>query len=183
MKPLSLLIMAVVAIALFSAFALAGKRSLQPKAVVSHTNGRTPCTVLFIYDGDTLACDINQNGRLDAPSDKIRMIGIDAPEMSYSRKNHSGQDQPFAKAAKNFLVGYQHKTVYLRFDIKRSDRYERTLAYIYPSATSKVSLNETLLAQGLAKVLFLPPNTVQEGPFIATALSARRARRGLWNLP
>jgi micrococcal nuclease len=139
------------------------------------------CKVLTINDGDTLGCDLNQNGHLEAPQERVRLIGIDAPEMSYSRKNKTGQNQPYALEATNYLKeNTLYKTVYLEQDDVLVDKYGRQLAYIYPSATAKRSFNETLLALGYAVTLFIPPNTRYQSSFEHTFAQAQAQHLGLW---
>jgi micrococcal nuclease len=123
------------------------------------------CRVLVIYDGDTLGCDVNGNGRVDGKAEQVRLIGIDAPEMHYSRKNHTGRDQPGAVAAKQFLTQQVlNKPVRLVQDKRPRDKYGRMLAYVYAS-NATVSVNETLLRKGLAGLLFIPPNMALQPRF------------------
>jgi endonuclease YncB( thermonuclease family) len=67
-------------------------------------NRRMACHVLTVYDGDTLGCDLNGNGRIERPQEEVRLLGIDTPEMHYSRKNPTygsanPTDEPYAKEA------------------------------------------------------------------------------------
>ncbi len=147
---------------------------------------REACKVLTVYDGDTLGCDRNGNGKMDRPRETVRLLGIDTPEMRYSRKNKTHndakpQDEPFAKEGSRWLEEHAlRKTVYLEFDQKRRDRFERTLAYVYAGENDTESLNAQLLSTGYAKVLFIGKNRRHEKEFLKIEDEARAQKRGLW---
>ena len=147
---------------------------------------REPCRVVTVYDGDTLGCDLNADGRIQRPGEIIRLLGVDTPEMHYSRKNKSHGtdkpvDEPFAKEASEWLTTKtQGKTVYLVFDWRRNDRYGRTLAHVYSSATDETPINQDLLRTGYATTLFLGGNRLYEAEYHQAEADARRAKRGLW---
>lgn len=147
---------------------------------------RMICNVLTVYDGDTLGCDLNRDGQIQKPQEQVRLLGVDSPEMRYSRKNPTygsshPQDEPFAKEASKWLTqSAQGKTVYLEFDERRSDKYERTLAYVFADAKSQQSLNAQLLTQGYATLLFLGKNRRYESKFQAAERQARLEKKGLW---
>ena len=150
-----------------------------PKA----TGERTACRVLRVTDGDTIECDLNDNGRLDKPIEEIRFLGIDTPEMHYSKKNrfHGAQDEPFAKEASGWttkqLTG---KSVTLEWDQQRHDPYGRSLAHVFETARASVSINEQLLKQGYATVLFIQPNGLHRDRYLQAEHTARTHGLGLW---
>lgn len=147
---------------------------------------RLACRVLRVYDGDTLACDINGNGHVEKPEEEIRLLGIDSPEMHYSRKNPTygsdhPQDEPFAAASSQWLTEQADgKVLFLEFDKREYDRYGRHLAYVYLSSHSAHSLNEDALQGGYATTLFLGKNRRYQQPFEKAENGARQANRGLW---
>ncbi len=149
---------------------------------------RVRCRVLKVYDGDTLGCDLNQNGRVDQPDEDIRLLGIDSPEMHYSRKNPTfgtlhPQDEPFAAESSRWLTEQvDGKTVFLEFDIREYDRYGRHLAYVFTTPSTNRSLNEESLTGGYAKTLFLGKNRHCQERFEASETKARQNNRGLWRL-
>jgi micrococcal nuclease len=120
--------------------------------------------VLAVLDGDTLGCDVDGNGRLNGKGERIRLLGIDAPETRHSPKNKTGQDEPGAQAAKQQLTQWAlHQHVLLTFDKQHRDRYQRRLAYVYrlhpdTGTVETQSLNEKMIRQGLVRLLFIPPN-------------------------
>lgn len=149
---------------------------------------RTPCKVLTVYDGDTLGCDLNRNGRVDKPGEEIRLLGIDTPEMHYSRKNkthHSAHptNEPWAEEASAAMQSMAAgQTVYLAYDMRRTDKYGRTLAYVYSKADSPAddSFNQRQLSKGLATSLFLGKNRALETAFLTAENQARQSGLGLW---
>ncbi|MBK8190643.1 MAG: thermonuclease family protein [Vampirovibrionales bacterium] len=160
----------------------------QEEAATSSAQDRTPCFVTRVFDGDTLACDLNNNRRIESPGEHVRLLGIDAPETSHSAKlkhrlkpGQAPYDEPYAQEATRMLqsLALRH-TVYLAWDVERVDRYGRSLAVIYPGAGSQASLNEALLKAGVVKTLFFPPNLAYAKRFRAAQKEARRARVGLW---
>lgn len=149
--------------------------------------GRTPCTVIFVMDGDTLSCDLNHNRRSDKPTEHIRLLGVDAPETHNSAKarhrQHAEQavDEPHAQEAKAWLTHRTlSKTVWLGWDVKPTDRYGRSLAWVYTSPTAAVSLNQQLVEAGLAAALFLGPNRQFERQIQQAERQAYQAKIGIW---
>jgi micrococcal nuclease len=151
-------------------------------------NGRQPCRVLMVYDGDTIGCDLDGDGRIERPYEEIRLLGMDTPERSYSRKNQTygterPTDEPYAKESSEWMEHQvTHKTVYLAYDLRKRDRYGRTLAFVYLSPTAQESLNLQGVRQGYAKMLFIGKNRRFEDEFIQAEASAQKARRGLWGV-
>lgn len=162
------------------------RESTGPDEAASASTARESCRVLTVYDGDTLGCDLNRDGRIERPEEEIRLLGIDSPEMHYSKKNPTHDsahpvDEPYAKGASAWLThAAQGKTIYLEFDQRRSDKYGRTLAYVYEGAAQKTSLNEQALRGGYAKVLILGRNRRYEDAFMQAESQAREGGRGLW---
>ena len=77
-------------------------------------------TVRRVIDGDTFVL---------YSGEKVRLIGVDTPETKHPQK----PVQYFAKEASEFTRRMiEGKTILLEYDGKRSDRYGRLLAYVYP---------------------------------------------------
>lgn len=142
------------------------------------------CRVLSVYDGDTLSCDMNHNGKIERPHEQVRLIGIDTPEMHYSNKNKAKVDQPFAKESSAFAQQIlQKQTIWVEWDKRRYDKYGRALGYVYlmkGETLIQPSFNELILSKGLAKNLFIPPNTRYESQFLATEAQAQAQKLGMW---
>jgi endonuclease YncB( thermonuclease family) len=127
-------------------------------------------TVREVIDGDTI---VLRDGR------KVRYLGINAPE----------HGQPYAREATTFnrrLVS--GLPVRLEFDQVREDRHGRLLAYVYATTCEvrgakcdeETMVNEQLLAEGLAHVFFMPPNTRFAERLLQVQEKAHTARRGMW---
>jgi len=127
-------------------------------------------TVREVIDGDTI---VLRDGR------KVRYLGINAPE----------HGQPYAREGTNSnrrLVG--GLSVRLEFDQVREDRHGRLLAYVYATKCEvrgtkcgeETLVNEQLLAEGLAHVFFMPPNTRFAERLLQVQEKAHTARRGMW---
>ncbi len=162
---------------------LAGTPETTDLGVVS----RQSCWVKTVYDGDTFACDLNGNGKLDKPQEQVRLLGIDTPEMHYSRKNKTHgtkdeQDEPYAKEASKALNDLvKGKMVHLEFDVKEHDRHGRTLAYVFLGPRISTSVNEALLEKGVAEVLVIKPNQKYAEHYREIESQARRDGKGLWS--
>ncbi|MCD8540481.1 MAG: thermonuclease family protein, partial [Leadbetterella sp.] len=77
-----------------------------------------------VVDGDTFwLYDGSEKGL------KVRLIGVDAPE---SRKTGNKDVGYYGKEAKTYLTNLlSGKNVRLEYDVTKTDRYGRTLAYVY----------------------------------------------------
>ena len=134
------------------------------------TGPSAQATVAHHYDGDTLRL---ADGR------RVRLLGIDTPEMNYRR----GVPQPLARQAlaRTQSLLPRGGPVRLTRDRRTQDRYGRELAHAFRPDGS--SVEETLLREGLAVAFILPPNVALADCLLAAERDARSARRGLWSLP
>ena len=128
-------------------------------------------SVQRIYDGDTL---LLEDGR------KLRLLGVNTPEMG----NGKQPAQAFARAAKqaveNFFADGQQ--VWIQTDVQLLDRHGRLLAHVFKgeSLASGENLEQSLLRQGLAWHVAVPPNLQLAACLASTEDKARHERRGLW---
>jgi micrococcal nuclease len=128
---------------------------------------RTNVVVQRVIDGDTF--DLDDGSR-------VRMLGIDAPEAGFGDKT----PQPFSAEAtawlKNRVEGHD---VSLRIDYPKTDRYGRTLAWVFESDGTLV--NELMLREGRVKLLadFGLPADLE--PNLRNAEAEARIRKvGVW---
>lgn len=187
MKPTTAGLILIVLGILWLGFSVA-KLEEKVDAEARFTSNRTACRVLVVYDGDTLGCDISRNGKIERPQEEIRLLGIDTPEMHYSRKNATHDsahpiDEPGAKVASDWLqTQVYHQTVYLELDVQSHDKYGRMLAYVYAGPNTALSFNEKLLQLGYARLLILGKNRRYEEDFRSAEDQARSEHLGLWKL-
>lgn len=80
-------------------------------------------SIQYVIDGDTVI--VNKDGE----EMKVRLIGVNTPE-SVSRTEENTEE---GYIASEFTKGYlqEGQTVWLEYDIQRTDRYGRTLAYLW----------------------------------------------------
>ena len=136
-------------------------------------------------DGDTVQLDRKIDG-----TDRVRLIGVDTPELH----GKNGDPEPYAEAAANFASDQlKGKDVLLVPGKDNTDDYHRLLAYVWTApgdgviGTVKGMLggpptlfNRTLVDKGYAKVMTIPPNDRYATCFEAAERSARSAGEGRW---
>ena len=127
-----------------------------------------------ISDGDTFYVKTENSEKF-----KIRLIGIDAPESYNVGKKF--RKEYFGKEAKVFATNLlKNKKVKLTFDVQKTDRYGRILAYAY--LENGVFLNQYLVENGFAVVATFPPNIKFVEVFTKAEKSARNKKLGLWKM-
>lgn len=125
--------------------------------------------VTRVIDGDTV---------LLANGARVRLLGIDAPEMERDERPAEFK----AQQAKDFLAHMVGgKKVRLEYDQLRYDHYGRLLAYLFLPEGPLV--NVELVRQGLARVYSHTPNVRYQEVLMAAQRQAMEAHRGLWHTP
>ncbi|MCX5678087.1 MAG: thermonuclease family protein [Candidatus Omnitrophica bacterium] len=135
--------------------------------------------VARVVDGDTLKL---------SSGEKIRLIGMDTPEVYYSNKllrdsKRSGTDiktiqslgAKASKFTKDLCLG---KRVRLEYDAVKHDRYGRTLAYVYLEDGTFV--NAKIVEEGYGQIMTVPPNVKYADYFLKLERQAREGKKGLW---
>ncbi|NOQ69049.1 MAG: hypothetical protein GQ573_02935, partial [Gammaproteobacteria bacterium] len=123
--------------------------------------------IRYIHDGDTLRLN---DGR------KIRLIGINTPELAHDGK----PAEAFAFEAKNALKSLfkKDKAIALVYGKDKKDRYGRLLAHAF--LTDGQNVQATLLKQGYANAITMPPNTLFASCYLEMENKARCNKKGLW---
>ncbi len=156
---------AVLILCLFPSTAFASKPCSAPAAVEW-------AQLKKIVDGDTVYL---RDGR------KVRVMGINSPEVGNRETDQPGYPQPLAIEAKlaveHFFSG--DSKVGLRFGGQREDRYGRVLANVYRADGE--SLSAHLLALGLAWHVVVPPNELDWRCLELVELAAKKNNFGVWN--
>lgn len=125
--------------------------------------------VTVVYDGDTIKVRLkNEHER------KVRLIGIDTPEIDDSREEVRFR----AHMAKRFAFFYLYrKRIKLSYDWEIEDKYGRLLAYIWTE--NEGLFNKFILSEGFAVVFLNFPFRYRK-EFIEAEREARRLEKGLW---
>jgi len=138
---------------------------------LSDNEGAELRRVVRVIDGDTFVVDDGTK-----KGEKVRLIGIDTPEI---RKSKNKDVEYYGKEAKQYLVNLLSDAyVVLEYDVNITDRYGRTLAYVYLKDGTFV--NAELVKNGYAKVMTIPPNVKFSELFVKLQREARENYLGLW---
>lgn len=156
----------------------------QSCAMPHKPDGLVPASVVRVVDGDTIVVRLG-----DGWSTRVRLIGIDTPEVHPSDKlrrdaQRTGKDAAAIQAlgakasefTKKHLAG-QH--IQLERDATALDRYGRALAYVW---LGDELYNLVIVREGYAGLLTIPPNVRYAEALAACHRTARESRRGLWAL-
>ncbi|PWH17546.1 MAG: hypothetical protein DDG59_07990 [Anaerolineae bacterium] len=121
--------------------------------------------VTKVIDGDTIRV------LLDGKEEKVRYIGIDAPESTTTQ-------EAFGKeATKRNAQLVRNQIVELYRDVSETDRYGRLLRYV---VTNSVFVNLKLIEEGYAKAVTYPPDVACATIFQYAERTARELGKGLW---
>ena len=124
--------------------------------------------VKWVYDGDTL---LLQDGR------KIRLIGINAPEVAHHNKKGEAYGREASEQLRALLAKANHQ-VRLEIGQEALDRYKRKLAHVFLADGTNVS--EWMLQRGLATVMVFPPNTRYINDYRHAESSAQQQGLNIW---
>ena len=152
-------------------------------------------SVVYVVDGDTIHVRIDDGGRIDGKVEKVRYIGVNAPEVPHARGHDAAARRGHASEPRSHARGFPHtpaagdaarrinlelvsgKRVRLEFDRERRDSYKRLLAYVFIGDTM---VNAELVKRGYAEVMTIPPDFRHRALLESLQREAREAGRGLW---
>ena len=120
-----------------------------------------PCTVAKVTDGDSIVC---------ANMGRVRLLGIDAPELS---------QKPFGKQSQGALAAMipLGTTVQLEQDVQSQDRNGRILAYVW---RENRLVNWEMVRAGWVVTLTYAPNVQYVDAFRKAVKEAEKEQLGLW---
>ncbi len=121
--------------------------------------------VAKVIDGDTIRLETGE---------KVRLLGIDAPETKHPKKVPDPCGPKASKFNRDLLAGQE---VVLEFDVEREDRYGRLLAHVFTRSTF---VNAELVRRGYARVSTYRPNLKYRDFFLSLQSQAKKNHRGLW---
>lgn len=137
-----------------------------PAAMVGRnpSGGRVVATVGKVIDGDTIEL---------ANGDRIRLLGIDAPEKG---------DYNYYAAAGRLKELIINKTIELEKDVNNKDGFDRLLRYVFvdDGAGSEVFVNLQLVREGYAYAYVVAPDDRYIDELVGAENEARAERRGIW---
>lgn len=135
--------------------------------------------VTRVIDGDTIKL---------SDGTKVRLIGVDTPELHYSDKlvrdaRRTGSDiktiQELGRKACTFTKKLLDKhEIRIDNDVVGHDKYGRTLAYVFLKDGTFV--NAKILEEGYGQVMTIPPNVKYADYFLKLERKARDDNSGLW---
>lgn len=123
----------------------------------------------YVIDGDTVVL---------ANAEKVRLIGIDTPELG----NNGKASQAYAVAARDFVRSLlvKGREYDLSYGIERRDRHGRTLGHLF--LKDGQNLQAKLLAMGYATPLNIPPNILFSDCYQEKTRHAIINKLGIWKL-
>ena len=126
-----------------------------------------------MHDGDTITV------RMDGRTEKVRLVGIDSPELQDERQAYRDAAYAARDYARSRLGG---ETVTLEAEPRQGDRdaYGRLLRYVILDDGTDV--NEELVRKGYAHVYDKFQFTLKPR-FKAVEAEAKREKLGVWTLP
>lgn len=119
-----------------------------------------------IYDGDTIGAVVKGS------FEKVRLIGIDAPEMA---------QRPWGKKARKSLealLAASDSKILLEYDVEQRDKYGRILGYLWTQDGRLI--NEELLKKGSVVLFTYPPNVKYVKRLQTAQKMARDNKSGIW---
>lgn len=131
--------------------------SLQTRQVYSD------CSVLSIYDGDTLTV------RCDGQKIKVRLYCIDAPEMAQKSWGRRSRDHLRSVSPERVTVVAHHR-----------DRYGRTVGEVFTDDEERENLNLAMVWSGNASVY---PKYCSDRQYYQAEGQAKKRQSGVWGKP
>jgi micrococcal nuclease len=128
--------------------------------------------VTEIHDGDTITIVKESFLGILLKTEKVRLIGIDAPEL---------EQEPWGRRAKNHLrklIRDNNWQVRIELDVQQRDKYGRLLAYVWDKKGNMI--NYLMIRNGYAMVYTVPPNVKYTELFVQAQQLARKEKRGIW---
>lgn len=128
--------------------------------------------VIEVHDGDTVTVVKDSFLGILAKKEKIRLIGIDAPEIA---------QEPWGRRAKNHLrklIRESDWQVKIELDVQQRDKYGRVLAYLWDKNGNMI--NYLMIRNGYAMVYTIPPNVKYAELFLQAQSLARDEKKGIW---
>jgi len=159
-------ILLLAAIGIFFCLLIITKQKKETQFILKNLQHLDQVQINFVYDGDTFRTSTGE---------RIRLIGIDTPEMNWEE----GNPEFFAREAYEYArEKLLWKKVYLEYDQERRDKYNRTLVYLY--LADGTFFNQKLIEEGYASLLLIPPNLKHSEALKEAEERAQNSGLGIW---
>jgi micrococcal nuclease len=142
------------------------KTPLQTNESEKQTIKGDKAKVTRVIDGDTIEIETGE---------KVRYIGIDAPETNSPSKPIQCFGAQSKEKNKELVLG---KEVILEKDVSEKDKYRRLLRYVW---VDDILINELLVREGYAQSSTYPPDVKYQEKFLEAQRKAREENKGLWS--
>lgn len=103
--------------------------------------------VVGVYDGDTITVDVDLGFGVWARGQKIRLAGIDAPEL----KGETREAGKRSRDALLVLFAQSKNRITLRTVMDRKEKYGRWLGYVQLADDTATPVNDWMVLNGHAK--------------------------------
>lgn len=136
-------------------------------------NEKDSYKVTEVHDGDTLTVVTKTFFGFILKTEKIRLVGIDAPELA---------QEPWGRRSKNYLrkiIRESDGKVRIEFDVQHRDKYGRILAYLWDKNGNMI--NYLMIRNGYAMVYTIPPNVKYADLFVEAQRLSREEKKGIWS--
>ncbi len=154
----------------FFVFFLSVSQSYADQCDSDYLSKPETATVKWVYDGDTI---------LLTDKRKIRIIGIDTPEVKHHKQKAQAYGAKAREALRELLKRHDYN-VTLRFGKEKKDRYSRVLAHVF--TPDNINISSWLLAQGFAKTMSIPPNIQLADCYKEVESEAQEQSLRIWKL-
>lgn len=142
-------------------------------------------SLVSVVDGDTIWVTDEQGLAY-----KVRLIGIDTPESVHP---NSDKNTEYGKLASDYTKELLRDvtTLYLQYDVEKTDKYDRTLAYVWLSDDVNTDsrkdiedymLNAIIVKNGYAINKEFAPNILYAKTFSDLRSEAESEEKGLWDV-
>jgi micrococcal nuclease len=143
-----------------------GSATAEPSQQTTPESLRSEHVVTHVIDGDTVIIDTDE---------RVRLLGIDTPERG---------ECYFEEATTFATEQLMGRTVMLERDETDRDTYERLLRYVFITTEvgEETLFNTTLVAEGYAELLSIPPDRRYRTELQAAQARARESQLGRWGV-
>jgi len=146
--------------------------SLNAHDFASNNKGLKKFRVVEVHDGDTVSIRLRGFAGITYKTERVRLIGIDAPEIS---------QEPWGRRSKRHLkklINESDWVVSVELDAEERDKYGRILAYLWDKKGQMI--NEKMAEDGYAVLYTIPPNVKYSKIFLSAQKKAQSKKLGIW---